>query len=123
MTTSRFALLAAFALTAALPLAPALAQSPPPNAPMHGQRDARMRAASSAMNFTDAQKSQLRTILMGASQQARALQSNTSLTPAARAAKMQTIQQKVRAQMIAVLTPAQRARAKSMAQQQQGHRM
>jgi len=120
MTTSRFALLAVFSLSAALPRIPALAQVPP----MHGQQNPRMRAAADAMNFTDAQKAQLRTILMGASQQAQAVRANTSLSPAARTAKMQAIQQRVRAQMMAVLTPAQRARAKSMAQNhRQGHPM
>lgn len=123
MTTSRFALLAALSLlaalplTAALPLVPALAQAPPPSSPMHGQRGARARAMANSMNFTDAQKAQLRTTLMGAGQQVQAVRANTSLTPAARAAKMQAIQQKVRAQMMIILTPAQRARAQSMAQQ------
>jgi|GEM_PF-3425280 len=128
MTTSRFALLAALSLlaalplTAALPLVPALAQAPPPSSPMHGQRGARARAMAAramanSMNFTDAQKAQLRTTLMGAGQQVQAVRANTSLTPAARAAKMQAIQQRVRAQMMIILTPAQRARAQSMAQQ------
>ena len=122
MTTSRFALLAALSLlaalplTAALPLVPALAQAPPPSSPMHGQRGARARAMANSMNFTDAQKAQLRTTLMGAGQQVQAVRANTSLTPAARAAKMQAIQQRVRAQMMIILTPAQRARAQSMAQ-------
>lgn len=125
MPTSRFALLAALTLaaalplTAALPFVPALAQAPPPSSPMHGQRDARARAMAMAnsMNFTDAQKVQLRTVLMSTSHQIQAVRASTSLTPASRAAKMQAIQQRVRAQMMMILTPAQRARAQSMAQQ------
>ena len=131
MITPRFALIAtlsligALSLAAALPLVPALAQAPPPSAPMHGPRGTRAQAMANSMNFTDAQKAQLRTTLMSASQQAQSVRANTRLTPAARTAKMRAIQQRVRAQMMAILTPAQRARAQAMMQQdrRQGHPM
>ena len=118
MTLSRFALPVALFLS----IAPLFAQAPPPNAPMHGQRGARARAMADSMHFTDAQKAQLRTILVSAGQQVQALQANTSLTQSVRTAKMQAIQQRVRTQMMAILTPAQRAHAQAMAQQSYGQR-
>lgn len=109
MTTPRFAL-SPFALFAALTLAltapfvpallvPALAQRP-----LHGVPN------SNPNGLTPAQKQQATAIGRKFGQQMQALQANTSLTPAARQAKMHALQQSVRSQLMAIMTPAQRAR-------------
>ena len=109
--------LSAFSLALTAPLAPLLAQAPPPM--MHGpsghgpygggrRRD--------PLGLTDAQKARMRPIFMSAMQQMQAIQANAALSPAARMAKMQGLQKNVRMQMMAILTPAQRAKAQAMMQ-------
>ena len=108
---SAFLSLAGLALALAAPLAPAFAQAPPPM--MHGPHGGPM---ADPLALTDAQKARLRPVFMNAGRQMQALQANTSLTPAARMAKMQALQKSARTQMMAILTPAQRAKMQAMIQ-------
>ena len=120
MPTRSLAATAALSLTLVTSLAPAFAQTPPPM--MHRPHGGgRMSGMGDTLGLTEAQKSQMMPILMNARQQGMAIRSNPSLTPAARQAKMRALQIGLRSQMMAILTPAQRARAKTMQTQQ--HRM
>ncbi len=114
MPIPRFALLAALSLTLTAPLVPALAQAPSP--PMHGggMHGGRMRNMGDELGLTAAQKAQMQPILMSAGRQFRAIQANTALTPQARMVKMQALQHTISAQMMALLTPAQRTKLKAM---------
>ena len=105
--------LAALSLALAAPLAPAFAQAPPPALPMHGPHGGQR---PNPLGITDAQKARMRPIFMNAGRQYQALQANTSLTPAARMAKMQALQRSTQMQMMAILTPAQRTKVKAMMQ-------
>lgn len=98
-------------LSLAAPLAPVLAQPPP--SMMHGPHSGQM---PNPLGITNAQKARMQPILAKARQQVMALQGNTALSPAARTAKMQALQKSVSAQMMALLTPAQRAKMKAMIQ-------
>ncbi len=103
--------LAALSLTLATPLAPASAQAPPPM--MHRPQGGQM---PNPLGLTDAQRARMRPIFMNAGRQYQALQANTSLSPAARMAKLQALQKSSQVQMMAILTPAQRAKMKAMIQ-------
>ncbi len=111
---SAFLSLAALSLA----LAPAFAQAPPPM--MHGPAGAHSGRMGDALALTDAQKARLRPVFMNAGRQMQALQANTSLTPAVRMAKMQALQKSARTQMMAILTPAQRAKMQAMIQAHAG---
>ena len=106
-------ILAMAALSAALaaPLVPAFAQAPPPM--MHSTHGGQM---PNPLGITDAQKARMRPIFMNAGRQYQALQANTSLSPAARMAKLQALQKSSQMQMMAILTPAQRSKMKAMIQ-------
>lgn len=115
MPIRSLAAIAALSFILAAPLVPIFAQTPPPM--MHGPHGGgHMNGMGDPLGLTDAQKSRMRPILMNAQQQGQAIQNNTSLTPAARQVKMRTLGISVRTQMMAILTPAQRARAKTMQQ-------
>ena len=131
MKTYNFAVFAACSLALAAPLAPTFAQAPPPppmhgpmmGGPMHGPMGGmhgggRMRMMGDELGLTDAQKAKMQPILMGSRQQMMALRSNTTLTPAARMAKMQSMRKTMMTKVMAILTPAQRTKLKSMQQAQ-----
>ena len=131
MKTYAFAVLAACSLALAAPLAPAYAQAPPPapmggpmmGRPMHGpmggmRGGGRMKMMADELGLTDAQKAKMQPILMSSRQQMMALRANTTLTPAARMAKMQSMRKTMMTQMMAILTPAQRTKLKAMRQEQ-----
>lgn len=103
-------LFATLSLALTAPLAPASAQARPPM--MHGPHNGQM---PNPLGITDAQKARMRPIFMNAGRQYQALQANTSLSPAARMAKMQALQKSTQMQMMALLTPAQRTKAQAMA--------
>ncbi len=100
--------LTALSFALAVPLTPAFAQAPPPM--MHAPRAGQM---PNPLGITDAQKARMQPIILNANQQARALQ---ALPPAARMARMQALSKSVNMQMMAILTPAQRAKAHAMMQ-------
>ena len=106
--------LAALSLALAAPFAPAFAQAPSPM--MHGPASTQSRRMADPLGLTDAQKTRIRPIFMNAGRQMQALQINTTLSPAARMAKMQALQRSTQMQMMAVLTPDQRAKLKSIRQ-------
>ena len=79
---------------------------------------ARMQKMADTLGLTDAQKAQMKPILMSAAQQRRALQTDATLTPQAKMDKMKEIGKSANKQMMAILTPAQREKMKAMRQQQ-----
>ena len=111
--------LAALSLALAAPLAPSFAQTPPSAPPMHGPHGGgggRLKKLAAELNLTDAQKAQMKPILMSSRQQMRAIQADTTLTPDAKAAKLKGLRKSTRQQTMAVLTPDQRAKLKSIRQ-------
>jgi len=83
----------------------------------HGQGGKKMQKLAASLGLTDAQKAQLKPILQSAAQQAKAIKTDTSLTPQARQAKMKDLRKSTNQQMMAVLTPDQRQKLKAMRQQ------
>ncbi len=110
MKTLKLAVLAACSLALTAPLIPVQAQRPAP----HG---APMQDPGTALGLTPAQKAKASTLVQKAMQQMRAINANQSLTPPVRAAKGRAIVQSINTQMMALLTPAQRAKAQAMMQQ------
>jgi len=104
-------------LTAAVAV-PTLAKPAPGAARMGGQHGQGMKKLADYLGLTDAQKAQLKPILQGARQQAKAIKENTSLTPTAKQAKMKDLRKSTNQQMMGVLTPAQREKLKDLRQMQ-----
>lgn len=78
----------------------------------------RMKKMADALGLTEAQKAQMKPILLSARQQAMALRADTTLMPQVRQAKMKDLRKSTRQQMMAVLTPAQREKMKVLRSQQ-----
>ena len=118
----------ALSLALAAPLVPAFAQTPPPPPMMHGPMGGgygshgggRMQRMGDTLGLSDAQKSKMMPILMGSRQQMEAIRNNPKLTPNARMAKMMAMRKTSNAQIMAILTPAQRAKMKTMMAQRPG---
>ncbi len=106
---------AALGLTAAV-AAPTFAQIPTQTAPAQGHRHGggRLQKLAARLGLSDAQKARLRPVLQGTRRQAQAIKADTTLTPAARQAKMKDLHRSTRRRMLAVLTPAQRQKLKTM---------
>ena len=115
----KYVLALAASLALAAPLVPAFAQTAAPAPPMHGPRGGgRMMKMAAELGLTDAQKAQMKPILMSSRQQMMALRADTTLTPAARLAKMKALRKSTNMQTMAILTPAQRVKLKAMRQEQ-----
>ena len=127
MKIPNFAVLSLCSLALAAPLAPAFAQAPPPppmGGPMHGpmgrpmmggpRGGGRMQRMADELGLTAAQKAKMKPILMSRRRQMMALRANTTLPQAARLAKMQSMRKSMTAQMMAILTPAQRTKLQAM---------
>jgi Spy/CpxP family protein refolding chaperone len=110
--------LSIFSLALAAPLVPAFAQTTPPPPPMHSPHGGggRLKKLADELGLTDAQKAQMKPILMSARQQAQAIKKDSTLTPDARTAKLKALRKSTRQQTMAVLTPDQRAKLKSIRQ-------
>ncbi|MGI4788672.1 MAG: Spy/CpxP family protein refolding chaperone [Janthinobacterium lividum] len=113
MQKPNFVVLAALSLALIAPLTPAFAQFA-----AHAQRKqgARLKKLATELNLTDAQKAQMKPILMSARQQSKAIKDNTALSDADRKAQLKDLRKSTRTQMMAVLTPAQRAQLKAIRQ-------
>ena len=103
---------AAFGLAAAT-VAPTFVQAAPGGAHA-GKGGARLKKMADALGLTDAQKAQMKPIVMGARQQAKAIQDDTTLTPEAKTAKLKELRRSTTQQMMAILTPEQRTKLKAM---------
>ena len=110
--------LAALCLTLAALLTPSFAQtaSPTPAHGPHGGGGGRLKKLASELNLTDAQKAQMKPILMNNRQQMRAIQADTMLTSDVKTAKIKALRRSTRQQTMAVLTPDQRAKLKAIRQ-------
>ncbi len=106
------AALAALTLSFTVVAASHTAQAAPGAPGNHG--GGKLKKLSNELELTDAQKAQLRPILMGAHQQAEAIKADTTLTPEARKAKMHELGRSTRQQMQAILTPEQREKLKAI---------
>lgn len=111
--------LAVLSLALAAPLVPSFAQTAPPAPPMHGPHGGgggRLKKLSAELNLTDAQKAQMKPILTSSRQQMQAIKNDSTLTPDARTEKLKAVRKSTRQQTMAVLTPDQRAKLKSIRQ-------
>ena len=106
-------ILAAFAaaLTLISVAAPVFAQTTPR---VHG--GGKLKKLSNELQLSDAQKGQLRPILLAAHQQSQTIKADTSLTPDVRKAKLEELGRSTRQQMKAILTPEQREKLKAIRQ-------
>ena len=109
------AALAALTLSFAVFTTPHIAQAAPSAPGNHG--GGKLKKLSNELKLTDAQKAQLRPILMGAHQQAEAIKRDTTLTPEVRKTKMRELGRSTRQQMQAILTPEQREKLKTIRQE------
>lgn len=110
------AALAALTLTFAIFTAPDIAQAAPGAHNNHG--GGKLKKLGRELELTDAQKAQLRPILMAAHQQSQAIKADTTLTPEARKTKMHELGRSTREQMQAILTPEQREKLKAIRKEQ-----
>ncbi len=110
MQKPTFLVLAALSLALTAPVVPAFAQF----APGHGHHGGRLKKLATELNLTDAQKAQLQPILQSARQQAKAIKDNTTLSADARKSQLKELNKSTRTQMMAILTPAQRAQLKAI---------
>ena len=76
-----------------------------------------MKKMASYLGLTAAQKAQIKPIMKDTVQQVRAVRADTTLTPAEQKAKIKTIRQSSRRQILAVLTPAQKQKLAAIRQQ------
>lgn len=70
--------------------------------------------AFKALNLTDAQKAQIKSIRDGSRSQIQAIKQNTNLSDADKKAQIQAIRKSTREQVMSVLTPEQRAKLQEM---------
>ena len=112
MEPSAFTLLAALSLVLTAPLVPARAQMPAP----HG---AQRQNPETLLGLTPAQKAKLTVLAQNANHQMLTINANQSLDPAIRTAKMRAVGRNSTAQMMTLLTQAQRVKAKAMMQRDQ----
>lgn len=80
---------------------------------------ARMQKLAASLGLTEAQKAQMKPIVQGSQQQAKAIKADTSLTPQAKQAKMKDLRKSTTKQTMAILTPDQREKLKAMREQRQ----
>ncbi len=76
----------------------------------------RLQKLAGELGLTDAQKAQMKPILMGSRQQVRAIQADTTLTPDAKTAKLKALRKSTNRQTMAIMTPDQRAKLKAIRQ-------
>jgi Spy/CpxP family protein refolding chaperone len=107
-------ILAALSLALAAPLLSLPAQAAHG---AHGQREGkRLQKLADELSLTDAQKAQMKPVLQDARQQAKAIKEDTTLSSEARQAKIKALRKSTRTQTMAILTPDQRAKLKSIRQ-------
>lgn len=75
-----------------------------------------------ALNLTDQQKADLKSIRENQRQQAQAIKNDTSLTPEQKKAKFKELRKSSHEQMMAKLTPDQQKKFKEMRKEHRGHR-
>ena len=90
----------------------------PAHAGAQGQKAGgkRLQKLADDLGLTDAQKAQMKPILMSSRQQMQAIQADTTLTPDARMEKMKALRKSTRQQTMAILTSDQRTKLKAIRQ-------
>jgi Spy/CpxP family protein refolding chaperone len=81
------------------------------------EQRAKLKALRQEIGLTDAQRAQIKTIFQQARRDVRSIRHDAALSPAARREKVQAARKDARHQMLAVLTPEQRAKLKARRQQ------
>ena len=81
------------------------------------QAGKRMAKLADALGLTDAQKAQIKPILMNAAQQVRAVRKDTTLSPEAQKTKLKAIRKSTKQQIAAILTPEQKKKLAAMRHQ------
>ena len=105
-------ILAALSLALAAPLL-----TLPAHAGAHRQKaNKRLQKMAGELSLTDAQKTQLGPVLQSSRQQAKAIKEDTTLSADVRLAKMKELRKSTRQQTMAILTPDQQAKLKSIRQ-------
>lgn len=112
MQKPNFFVLAALtcALAALFVIVPAHA-GPHAHGPKAGKR---LQKLSSELGLTNAQKAQMKPVLQAARQQAKAIKDNATLSADDRKSRLKELRKSTRQQTLAVLTPDQRAKLKSI---------
>ena len=72
------------------------------------------------LGLTDDQKAQIKPIIKSTAQQVKAVRADTTLTPDAKKAKVQEIRKDSRQQIMAILTPEQKAKLRQLRQHKNG---
>ncbi|HWC18694.1 MAG TPA: hypothetical protein VG498_16910 [Terriglobales bacterium] len=86
------------------------------------KRGERGQKFAEALNLTDQQKADLKSLRENERQQAQAIKNDTSLTPEQKKAKFKELRKSSREQMMAKLTPEQQQKFKEMQKGRHGHR-
>ena len=106
--------LAALSFALAAPLLSLPAQAGPG---AHGQKAGkRLQKLASDLGLTEAEKAQMKPVLMSSRQQAKAIKDDTTLSADDRQAKMKELRKSTRQQTMAILTPDQRTKLKAIRQ-------
>ena len=106
--------LAALSLALAAPLSTLPAHAGPG---AHGQKAGkRLQKLSSELGLTDAQKAQMKPVLQNSRQQVKAIKDDATLSADDRKAKLKELRKSTRQQTMAILTPDQQAKLKSIRQ-------
>ena len=115
MKTTHFALKTLFALGALFAVAaPTLAQTPAPTKPAkHEKHAAKLPKYLADVALTSEQTEKFQVIHKASAAQAKAVRADAKLTADEKKAKLAEIKQDTRAQVIALLTPEQKAKVKA----------
>ncbi len=86
----------------------------PPSGAQAGHHGGKMGKIIKELNLTDDQKAQIKTILQNARPQVQGVRQDTTLTPDQKKAKLKEINKSTRQQILALLTPEQKAKLQEL---------
>lgn len=87
-----------------------------------GQLRARLAKLATYLQLTDGQKAQIKPLIRGAVQQARAIRQDTSLTSEQQRAKIMALRQTVLPQIMGILTPEQHQKITHLRERRAAHK-
>lgn len=120
MKTPMPAVLAAVALSLTATVATSTLAEPAPGQGQTRVQGGGLKKLADYLNLTDTQKAQIKPIMQSTAQQAKAIKADTSLTPAAKKAKLQELRRTAWQQVLPILTPDQRTKLKALRQHREG---